>query len=308
MKNIYRITLAIVLIVAFVFAFAYEWRYSDDMQEHISSVNRELQTTGLEAQYSTGLIGSLQAMTASADVGGEIANTHDHVHTLKDQVLAWKIKKAIGQSATVGDAIQNVIAKWPESMSGSAVVTSPSTTSTVEPTKKGSPTVQPTKDGYWQLDHDINPVTGVVKTTAYLKYQGERNIYVRRNGKTLECYITTGEFMETASNLDSRVSTVQYRFDGGHVVRQGWWIGDDNETLFYPGNCTSFVKQLGQARSLAFEYHPAGKTESTVTFDVTGFPNVFNVPTPLATTAKRHAIAKPCVLWQLATPACADKN
>lgn len=35
---------------------------------------------------------------------------------LKDEVLAWKIKKAVEQSITVGDAIQNVIAKWPESI------------------------------------------------------------------------------------------------------------------------------------------------------------------------------------------------
>jgi DNA/RNA endonuclease G (NUC1) len=113
--------------------------------------------------------------------------------------------------------------------------------------------------------------------------------------------------METTSNLESGTSTVQYRFDGGHVVRQGWWIGDDNETLFYPGNCTPFIKQLGEARSLAFEYHPADKIESTVTFDVVGFPNVFNVAAP-PVSAKHHAVAKPCVLWELATPACHEKD
>jgi hypothetical protein len=86
------------VVVAFVSAFGYEWRYSDDMQEHISSVNRDLQTAKLE------------------DIGGEIISTHDHVHTLRDQVLAWKIKKAIEQSVTVGDAIQNALAKWPESI------------------------------------------------------------------------------------------------------------------------------------------------------------------------------------------------
>lgn len=105
-----------IVLVTFIAALGYEWRYSDDMQEHISSVNRDLQTARLEATYSTGLIGSIQAMTAASDAAGEIINTHDHVHTLKDEVLAWKIKKAIEQSITVGDAIQTVIAKWPESL------------------------------------------------------------------------------------------------------------------------------------------------------------------------------------------------
>ncbi len=54
-------------------------------------------------------------MTATSKVAGEIISTHDHVHTVKDEVLAWKIKKAVEQSVTVGDAIQMVIAKWPES-------------------------------------------------------------------------------------------------------------------------------------------------------------------------------------------------
>lgn len=36
-------------LVAFVSAYGYEWRYSDDMQEHINSVNRDLQTARLEA-------------------------------------------------------------------------------------------------------------------------------------------------------------------------------------------------------------------------------------------------------------------
>jgi hypothetical protein len=111
-----KLVVTSILLVVLVCAFGYEWRYSDDMQEHISSVNRDLQTASLEATHSTGLIGSIQAMTVASDVAGEIMSTHDHVHTLKDEVLAWKIKKAVEQSITVGDAIQTVIAKWPESI------------------------------------------------------------------------------------------------------------------------------------------------------------------------------------------------
>jgi hypothetical protein len=109
-----KLVATLIALVAFGSAFGYEWRYSPDMQEHINSVNRDLQSAGQEARYSTGLFGSLQAMTSAADVGGEIASTHDHVHTLKDEVLAWKVKKAVEEGVTVGGAIENVIAKWPE--------------------------------------------------------------------------------------------------------------------------------------------------------------------------------------------------
>jgi hypothetical protein len=109
------VVLPIALVILGV-ASVYEWRYSKDMQEHISDVNRGLQMAQIQSAYSTGLIGSLQAMTAATDVGGEIISTHDHVHTIKDEVLAWKIKKAVEESGTVGEAIQRVIVKWQESV------------------------------------------------------------------------------------------------------------------------------------------------------------------------------------------------
>lgn len=65
-----KLVVTSIALVAFVSAFGYEWRYSDDMQEHISSVNRDLQTARLEGTDSTGLIGSIRAMTAASDVGG----------------------------------------------------------------------------------------------------------------------------------------------------------------------------------------------------------------------------------------------
>lgn len=65
-----------------------------------------LENARLSATYSSGLIGSIHAMTATANVAGEIIRTHDHVHTLKDELLAWKIKKAAGQGTTVGDALE----------------------------------------------------------------------------------------------------------------------------------------------------------------------------------------------------------
>ena len=113
MKRTYVV--ASVLVIA-ITAFGYEWRYSEDMQEHISSVNRDLESARLEENYASGLTGSIRAMTAATEVANEIMRTHDHVHTLKDEVLAWKIKKAVEQGGTVGGAIRMVIAQWPESL------------------------------------------------------------------------------------------------------------------------------------------------------------------------------------------------
>lgn len=131
------------------------------------------------------------------------------------------------------------------------------------------------EQGSWQVDSETNPVTGGVTKTAYLRFQGRQNIYVRQKGKTLECYINTDTFLETIENLHSGVSTVQYRFDVGKPVRQGWNMSSDHEALFYPGNPKAFLTQMSKAKTLAFEYRPADKMPAAITFDVTGFPASF---------------------------------
>jgi|GEM_PF-5319206 len=111
-----KLTATLIILAVSVAALGFEWRYSDDMQQHIDTVNRDIESARLDAVSSTGVMGSLQAMTDEADVAREIMETRDHVHTLKDQVLASQIKKAAEDAVTVGGAIQAVIAKWPESI------------------------------------------------------------------------------------------------------------------------------------------------------------------------------------------------
>ena len=111
-KHIVMAMLLILLAVVFVV----EWRYSQDMRQHIGLVNRKLETVRQRAASPRGQVDSVQATSAVADAGAEIIATHDHVHTLKDEYLAWKIKKAVEKSITVGDANEDAIAKWPASL------------------------------------------------------------------------------------------------------------------------------------------------------------------------------------------------
>ncbi|SNS33873.1 hypothetical protein SAMN05421770_101564 [Granulicella rosea] len=103
----------LLLLLAF---FAYEWRYSNDMQEHIALVNLHLEMARTNASLSTGLIGSIQTLTDESNVAGEIIETHEHVHTLKDEILAWKIKKTLEHCETIGEAIPAAVSKWQESI------------------------------------------------------------------------------------------------------------------------------------------------------------------------------------------------
>jgi hypothetical protein len=82
------------------------------MQEHIASVNTDLAHAQIASMYNTGLTGMLQSMTNEADVAGEIIETHNHVHTLKDEMLAMRIKKAVQNGGTVGGAMRSSIELW----------------------------------------------------------------------------------------------------------------------------------------------------------------------------------------------------
>jgi len=143
----------------------------------------------------------------------------------------------------------------------------------------------------WTLDHTTNPVTGVVTTVA--STSGEHNIVVRLIGKKLECYINTPDFLETVNIIEGGSSTVQYRFDNGQVIRQGWGLGEDNTSLFGQSHCTSFVALLRKSKTLAFEYKPADKVATTSIFNVAGFPTEFMPSAPPAMmSSKADAAAK----------------
>lgn len=142
------------------------------------------------------------------------------------------------------------------------------------PVSAPAPTPAPTPaPGFWQVDKDTNPVSGVVTTVA--RVGGNQNIIIRQIGKRLELYITTNQFLETTDNVETRLAPVQYKLDSGKVVRQSWELSDDNTALFYPGNPKAFIAQMRNANSLAFEYSPSGKVPDTIVFDVTGLPDVF---------------------------------
>lgn len=161
----------------------------------------------------------------------------------------------------------------------------------------------PPSQGFWQVEHSTNPVTGEVTTIAGLVYQGDQQLIIRRVGKKLELYITTGKFLETVDNVDSRASTVQYKIGTGKVIRQLWSIGADNETLFYPGSPVAMLEQIRSATSLSFEFRPADEVPQTVTFDVTGLPNVFDLPPATEWEKRERDIARKdkleaaCSIW-----------
>src|ERR1700692_114216 len=92
---------------------------------------------------------------------------------------------------------------------------------------------------YWQVSSETNPVTGAVTKTASLQYQGKQNIYVRQMGKKLQCSVTTDDFLETTSNLDSRNSTVRYKFDSAAESGMSW--------------------NRHQAKTLSIQYRPVAR-------------------------------------------------
>lgn len=124
----------------------------------------------------------------------------------------------------------------------------------------------------WDVSQDTNAVTGEVTKVASTGY-GDEHLIVRRRGKKTDCYVTTGDFLETVDNLDSRTMAVRFKFDDGKVLRQIWTISDDNTALFCPGDGRAFLAQLSKAKTFAFEYKPADKLPKSLSFDVSDFPS-----------------------------------
>jgi hypothetical protein len=126
----------------------------------------------------------------------------------------------------------------------------------------------------WHVSTTSNELTGEVNVTAIDGF-GDRSIVIRQRGKRLDCYVTTGKFLETVDNMDSRRSLVKYKFDDGPIVRQSWTISDNNTALFFPGNPTAFLQRMRSAKRFVIEYSPADVISETASFDVSSFPPEF---------------------------------
>ncbi len=124
----------------------------------------------------------------------------------------------------------------------------------------------------WNVSVTRNELSGESNITAIDGF-GDESIVIRLRGKKLDCYVTTGKFLETVENLDSRRTAVKYKFDDGEIVRQAWIISDDNTALFYPGNPAAFLSKMRRAKKFVIEYSPADTIPETESFDVSQFPS-----------------------------------
>ena len=147
------------------------------------------------------------------------------------------------------------------------------TTTSSEPVGKPS-LEEPVPASPWNISTSTNDVSGVQTVVASTGFR-DHALIIRRIGKKLECYITTGEFLETVENMESNVSGVAYKFDDHPIVRQGWHMATDHESLFYPGDPSLFLAKMRKAKQLSIEYKPADKVPQTISFDVSQFPAEF---------------------------------
>jgi hypothetical protein len=148
-----------------------------------------------------------------------------------------------------------------------------STISTALPEKKLVSAEASLPSSPWNVSTDRNELTGETTVTAVVSHSRDGGFIVRQRGKQLDCYVTTGEFLETVENMHSRLSGVGYKFDEGPIVRESWIISDDNVALFIPGNPTSYLKRMRKAKRFVIEYHSTDKIPQTMSFDVSSFPS-----------------------------------
>ena len=134
------------------------------------------------------------------------------------------------------------------------------------PTKLPEPPTSP-----WQVSMSHNELTGEIQLTAINGIR-DHAIIVRKRGKKLDCYVTTGEFLETVDNMHSRRSMIKYKYDDGPIVSQAWIISDDNTALFYPANPKPFLQKMRNAKRFVIEYSPSEKVPQTESFDLSPFP------------------------------------
>lgn len=163
---------------------------------------------------------------------------------------------------------------------------------TLQQPKTVAPAQAPPVPSPWRVSTSTNELTGAPSVTAMNGY-GDRQIIVRMKGKKIDCYLTTGKFLETVDNMHSRQLMVSYKFDQGEIVRQPWTISDDNTALFVPNNI-AFLRKMSKAKRFVIEYKPADVIPETASFDVSQFPSEFILNEPSDSRSKTSG----CASWQ----------
>lgn len=145
----------------------------------------------------------------------------------------------------------------------------------ISPREAGSPShdseVGNVKLPPWQVSTSHNELSGEIEMTAVNGF-GDHALVVRQRGKKLECYVSTGDFLLTVDNIETRRSPVKYKFDEEPIIQEAWTISADNTALFYPGNPRAFLRKMAKAKRLIIEYSPSDKVPQTESFDLSPLP------------------------------------
>ena len=134
-----------------------------------------------------------------------------------------------------------------------------------------APAKPPTPTSPWIFSRSKNELSGEETVTAADGYS-DVGIVIRK-GKKLELYVKTGKFLETLENLHTGRSLVKYKLDDGPIVRQEWYLSENNNSLFYPGNPLAFIQKLRKAKRFVMEYQPSETIPETLSLDVSLFPD-----------------------------------
>lgn len=123
----------------------------------------------------------------------------------------------------------------------------------------------------WYVSTSVNELSGE-KTVRAETGLGRQTLIIRQIGKKLDCYVNTGQFLETIENIDTHLCPIKYKFDDGPIVQQSWILASDNEGLFFPGNPSAFLRKMRSSSRLVIEFKPADRVPATMSFDVSQFP------------------------------------
>jgi len=99
------------------------------------------------------------------------------------------------------------------------------------------------------------------------------NLTVRHAGSKLECYLASGDFLDTVDHSSNRHSPIRYRFDDAPQVHEDWILSDHGTALLYPGDAGAFVARIRKSKSLEVEVSRNGRGFDILTFDLRLFPD-----------------------------------
>lgn len=130
-----------------------------------------------------------------------------------------------------------------------------------------------TGKGKWNVEIETNPIDDSRTVTLLLKADSGQSTWGKPIYLVVRCMRNKTEMFISWQDYLTDEATVLTRIGSKDAQTSDWNVSTDQEATFYPGNTTTFLKNMMAADKLVAQVTPYNESPTTAIFETGGMEN-----------------------------------